>query len=191
MEQGNEFERPMKGKGKEANALSCPCFASSGEGRGRVASRLHQSGSEEEAVWGSGGCKAQGSCQLLEEVASAGRLGLSWLQERRALLLWCQTRAAGSDTWGRRHNPRPRGEEAKPTRGEWTPASCHRDLVLTLVPLSLPMLLSCPPASVKTLLYGCSPRRAGFSEETSLAHPGGLAGWPRFPEAPFSPLRWH
>lgn len=35
-------------KEEAASVLARPCFASSGGGRGRVASRLHQSGSEEE-----------------------------------------------------------------------------------------------------------------------------------------------
>lgn len=84
MEQGSEFERANERKKEEANVLAWPCLASSGEGRGRVASRLHQSGSEEEAVWGSSSCKAQGSCQLLEEVASCqGRLSLRWSEGDR------------------------------------------------------------------------------------------------------------
>ena len=47
-------------KEEAASVLARPCFASSGGGRGRVASRLHQSGSEEEAVWGSGSLQSSG-----------------------------------------------------------------------------------------------------------------------------------
>lgn len=99
-------------------ALVWPPQVKEEEGWRQVAPERLRGGSSLGKQWlqSSGELSApKGGGILSGEVVSAGQRGTGG---RRALLLWFQTKAVGSEGWSRRYNLRPHREETKLTREE-------------------------------------------------------------------------